>query len=626
MFNNYFAPRVWIWFRAVASKSGPVFRESWSPVRTTGRFLLSSSALYLLLAVMAGYAALDARAPVTMIEPFQLSKSDKMPFTSEIVADSVQDGLKTILNEIEEDKKDSGLRSSDTGLPDLRNILIPKFWRVQTPPRFTVEVKGISYERILSVLRAVMGTETVVSGDVIVDGDQFKLVARAAEAGPWESDPQDLTPDGLKNASKDLARKIVAAEDPTLAGVVLLKAGQTDQGIAALDQAQTLHPSDSRLKLNLCMAFGASRKYDEAIGCYHDVLKMKPSSAQEVSDRLAQIYFLKGERQQAIDSYKTLHKQGYQQALLGLGEALDEEGRREDAIDAYNEFLTTQPSNRDCAIAHLRKSTALSHLGKHKEALEEYQHALKYAPRDLLILVREGVELGEAGDVDSGVAELQAAVDENQNSESLPFALLQLGLLLEKKGDWQGAIIQFQDALNLRPNYPEAHLQLAKALAHQGNIPDSRYQFGQYAKLSPIDQERGNFQMLAHHWLGNELHSLGKDSDAESEYFAATQMRHNDSAGHCQLARMFAKQRRYQQAFKEYKAALVPATLEELNDDNCLADAQKEVFPDSKRGQAVARAESHKGINAQASATHGQPGPSPEQPAPIEQAVLRSGS
>jgi hypothetical protein len=48
---------------------------------------------YLAVCVMTAYAFWEARTPVTMIAPLQVSKPN-LPFTVEIVADAVQDGLK----------------------------------------------------------------------------------------------------------------------------------------------------------------------------------------------------------------------------------------------------------------------------------------------------------------------------------------------------------------------------------------------------------------------------------------------------------------------------------------------------------------------------------------------------
>jgi len=426
-----------------------------------------------------------------------------------------------------------------------------------------------------------MGTETRITGDVILKGDgskEFFLIARASDAGPWESVASPISAEGLQRASRDLAEQIVAAQDPTLAGVVLLKRGQVDQGLAELNRARSLNPTDARLKLNLCMGFAANRRYQEAIECYQDVLTMNPSSPQKVSEGLAQAYYLEGQREAAIKLYEELaHKQGYKGALLGLGEALDDTDRHEAALDAYNEFLATESLDRNRAIAHVKRSAALAHLGKHGEALAEYQKALKYAPRDLLILVHKGVELGQAVDLDAGIAQLQSVVDENRNEEAVPFAHLQLGLLLQKKGDWRRAGDQFRRATELRPNYVEAHLKLAGALVHEGRQAEALEEYNRVARLSASDLERGYSQVFAHQWLGNELRDLGNYSGAASAYRDAIRLKPDYGAAHCELGSVLARQGQLRRAVDEYGAALVPAKLKEFSDNECLIMAQHQL-------------------------------------------------
>ncbi len=530
--------------------------------------LLKSYPLYFAVVIMAAYALWDARTPVTMIAPFQLSKKE-LPFTGEIVADAVQDGLKSIRTGIEKDQQDTGLRSSDTGLPDLRNILVPDFWRVQEPPRITVEIKGVSYERVLSVLRALLHTETLVSGDVIVSDKTFILVARASDAGPWETTPRPTTPEGLRQASKELAQEIVAAEDPTLAGVALLKNGQIDEGLAQLSRAHSLRPSDVRLKLNLCMGFAATRRYQEAIECYRDVWSSDRSSL-EVRYHLAQAHYLNGDREKAVEIYRELVKKGFRQAQLELGEALDDTGDPDKAVAEYDKFLATETRDRNRAIVHVKKSLALAHRHMHPDAMQEYKEALKFAPGDVLILVNQGLELAQSEDLDAGIAQIQAAVEGNRNSDSLPFALVQLGSLLEKKGDWKAAIEQYQSAAQLRSTYVEAHLKLAHALVHEGHRAPAFDEYNKVAKLSGSDLERGYSQMFAYQWLANELRNVGDYADAASAYEAAVRIKSDDSAAHCQLALIRARQGQLPQAVHEYGAALTLAKLQELNDADCL--------------------------------------------------------
>jgi tetratricopeptide (TPR) repeat protein len=542
------------------------------------RILLSFPVVLLVIVLMAGAAFWEARTPVTMISQFRLPQTNlpktNLPFDGDIVADSVQDALKSIRNEIEETQRDPGLKSSETGLPNLRNMLVPKLRRIQAPPRFTVEIKGISYERVLSIARAILHTETTISGDVVVQGNQFILKARAADAGPWESIARPTTIEGLMEATKDLAKKILMTQDPTLEGLAMLKEGDGEGALAALDRALSLDPSDVRLKLNLCLGFAANRRYEEAIDCYNDVLK-KERGSKEVWEQLAQTYYLEGKhRPQAIDLYRDLaFKQGYRQALLGLAEALDDSHQSLAALDLYNEFLKTERQDRNRALAHVKKGLALSHLGDHDGALDEYREALRFAPRDVLILVHKSIELADAVGTDAGIAELESIVNENQDSASAPFASLQLGLLLKKNNDWKGAIDQFQKAVQRQPNYVEAQQQLAKALVHQGDVKRARPEFEKWVKLSGTDLQRGYYKIFASLWLGNALREIEKYSDAASAYRDAIRVQRDFATAHCELGQVLAKLGHVREAIDEYGRALVPVAMKELSDPGCTAKA-----------------------------------------------------
>jgi len=528
--------------------------------------------VYVALTMMAGYAVWDARTPVIMISPFQLPNA-KLPFTGEMAANALQDGLQTIHNEIEEEKHEPGLRASDTGLPDLRNMLIPAFRRVQPPPRFAVEIKGVSYERLLSIAREIMGTETTVSGDVTQENGKIVLIARASDSGPWRSAPAPISADGLKQASKDLAEKILEAQNPTLAAVALLKDHQIDKGLAMLNRAQVENPKDPRIKLNSCMGFAANRRYKEAIDCYQDVQKMDPSSTEGL-EGLAQALYLEGKREDAIRLYKELtYQRGRRDALLGLGETLDASDEHQQALDKYDEFLSREHLARNLAIAHTKKSVAFANLGKHDKSLDELEKALKYAPRDVLILAQRGLEYAQAGDLDAGIAQLSSVVDENKDAESVPFALFQLGVLLQQKGDHRSAILQYREAIRYRPNYVEAHLKLARALVLEGDQREALAEYRTVAALSPSDLDRGNAHILANQWLGNALQEQGDYASAASAYRAAIQLNSEYGPAHCELGLVLQKQGQLRQAIHEYSAALVPPKLTEVDGTKRLATA-----------------------------------------------------
>jgi tetratricopeptide (TPR) repeat protein len=268
---------------------------------------------------------------------------------------------------------------------------------------------------------------------------------------------------------------------------VLLRDGRIDEALALLDRAWRQNPGDVRFKLNYCIGLAFSRQLQEAIPRYRDVLRMSPSSPHEVEERLASAYYLSGERDKAFKLYDELaHKQGYRDALLGLAEIYDLKGQNAEALNAYNEFLA-EGQNSNLADVFAIRSLTLSRAGKHDEALAELRKALKYAPGDELILTTIGIELVEAGDLDAGIGHLQSVVEQHLDTESIPFALMEIGRLLESKGDWRGAGDQFRRVTELWPTYVEAHLSLARELAHEGLSQEALSEYDKVAKRSPSE-------------------------------------------------------------------------------------------------------------------------------------------
>src|SRR5262249_30416521 len=319
------------------------------------------------------------------------------------------------------------------------------------------------------------------------------------------------------------------------------------------------------------LGFAVGRRYEDAIECYQNVPQGDSDSRQAISEKIAHLLYLKGDRDPAVERYQELQRQGYTDALLGLGEALDDMGHPDRALNVYADFMAMHQEDRNLAIAHVKKSSALAHLGRHKEALAEYKRALRYAPRDLMILVHQGVELGQALDVDAGIAELSTVVNEHENSDSLPFARLQLGLLLETKNRWKEAIVEYQKATELQPNYVEAYHKLGHALVHERQRSKAFEAYKKVAQLSPSDLERGYSDIFAYQWLASELQKIGDYPGAAGAYQAAIQIKSDDSAAHCQLALIDTSQDHLLQAVHEYGAALVPARIQAFNDDECMA-------------------------------------------------------
>jgi hypothetical protein len=298
------------------------------------RSLPSYLAFYLLLLVT-GFAAWQARKPVMVIAPFQMPEKAGLPFNGDTIANVVQDRLAQIHDEIEREKNDNKLHATDLHSLGQTGLQSPPqsvdFSRPEVPTRFAVEVKGLSYQGLIAVARAVMGTETTVSGDLVLDGKNggsFILIARTARGGPWQSEPHPQTAEGLRLASRELAEKILESLDPPLAGVVFLNQGQVRRALAVLRETSEHKPKDVAARLALCAGMEAQQLYNDAVECYRSALGMKLSSPEKlkVEERQALAGWL-WRREGGPKTFEELaYKRHYTGALLSLGQVLDDTG------------------------------------------------------------------------------------------------------------------------------------------------------------------------------------------------------------------------------------------------------------------------------------------------------------
>src|SRR6266567_2725560 len=242
------------------------------------RSLPSYLAFYLLLLVT-GFAAWQGRKPVMVIAPFQMPDKAGLPFSGDTIANVLQDRLAQIHDEIERQKNDNKLHATDLHSVRQTGLQIPPqsadFGRPEVPTRFVVVVKGLSYQGLIAVARAVMGTETTVSGDLVLDGKSggnFILIARTARGGPWQSEPHQQTAEGLRLASRELAEKILESLDPPLAGVVFLNQGQVRRALTVLRETSERKPKDVAARLALCAGMEAQQLYKDGVECYQGAL------------------------------------------------------------------------------------------------------------------------------------------------------------------------------------------------------------------------------------------------------------------------------------------------------------------------------------------------------------------
>ncbi len=170
-----------------------------------------------------------------------------------------------------------------------------------------------------------------------------------------------------------------------------------------------------------------------------------------------------GEAADAIE--KSLSLEGANaDANYNLGVVLEKLGRLEDAIAAWRRAAAIRPDYR-AASGNL--GLALSKTGRFDEALSVYEAALRHTPEDADFLFWAGNALSALRQGEKARVYYEKATAAREGFvEAWHF----LGLAARDAGDTEGAVRCQERAIALRPDFADAHFELAQALLIDGDF------------------------------------------------------------------------------------------------------------------------------------------------------------
>jgi tetratricopeptide (TPR) repeat protein len=137
---------------------------------------------------------------------------------------------------------------------------------------------------------------------------------------------------------------------------------------------------------------------------------------------------------------------------------------------------------------------------------------------------------------------LQIKPDYAEAHYNLGTALLQIGRVPE-------AIEQFEQALRIKPDYAQAHNNWGDALFQTGHLPEAIKQYEQALEIDPD-------YAVAHYNLGSALQQTGPLSEAIGQFEQALQMNPNNAAAHNSLGRALSQTGHGPEAVEQLKLAL----------------------------------------------------------------------
>lgn len=162
------------------------------------------------------------------------------------------------------------------------------------------------------------------------------------------------------------------------------------------------------------------------------------------------------------------------------------------AMRAAQELQQKDPTSYQ---AQRLQAEALESQGKENQAAEIYRAILKDHPDVPGIHYRLGqialAEAGDAGPTSAAQAEFEKEVAVDPTNASAEFIL---GELARRKGDWNVAIQHFTRATRLDVGFSEAYLALGMSLTGAGRYADAKPPLEHYVQLEPNDPS-GHYQL-----------------------------------------------------------------------------------------------------------------------------------
>jgi tetratricopeptide (TPR) repeat protein len=162
------------------------------------------------------------------------------------------------------------------------------------------------------------------------------------------------------------------------------------------------------------------------------------------------------------------------------------------AMRAARQLQTQEPNSYQ---AQRLQAESLESQGREQQAAAIYREILKAHPDVVGIHYRLGqIDLDEAGDSGSTAAAQQEFEDELKLDPTNASAEFILGELARRKDDWNVAIQHFSRAAHLDVGFSEAYLALGMSFAGAGKFADAKAPLEHYVQLEPNDPA-GHYQL-----------------------------------------------------------------------------------------------------------------------------------
>ncbi len=247
-------------------------------------------------------------------------------------------------------------------------------------------------------------------------------------------------------------------------GAALAAAMRLDEAASAYVDALAIQPQLQVALVNLAVVRQAQGRARDAEHALRAALSREPEDAN-ARYNLGAVLCAQGRFAEAEDELRAAR--GVSGAAAGLASALSAQGKHAEAIEVYGEAIAAEPDRSD---AHRGLAAALLMEDRGDEALASAERAVALAPDDADAAEVLASSLAAIGRFDEAIAGYRGVL---ARDGARPATLANLGTVLVRVDDIQGAIDAFDAALLQDPEHRGARVGLAGAQSRAGRIPDA---------------------------------------------------------------------------------------------------------------------------------------------------------
>jgi tetratricopeptide (TPR) repeat protein len=249
-------------------------------------------------------------------------------------------------------------------------------------------------------------------------------------------------------------------------------------------------PDDPGQLVSLGQALVRTGDREEAVEVFERTLEL-PAGSRERALAHLELGLLReaeGRYADALDHFRAslFAAPDLKDAHYGLGHTYTSLEQHEEAARAYESALKIYPS--EPKLRQLR-AQALRSAGRTDVAITELGEAIDASPGDIEIVLDLAALQAREGNQDAALETLSQALERDYDDDSRALIAFNAATLYQQFGRDERAVELLETALQISPEFKDAHFNLAAALARTGDLDGAVEHLGRVVEIDPEDAQ-----------------------------------------------------------------------------------------------------------------------------------------